>query len=272
MRRFVPGFMKPALRKINSAMIDLHDLAKGRDSMTPPRSMIFVGPGDFKAVGQEFKRHFIELGGIQPDDRILDVGCGIGRMAVPLTDYLSGKGEYCGIDIVKSGIEWCQRHIFAKFDNFHFLHINVKNKAYNADGNISAREFRFPFDDDSFDFVFLTSVFTHMLPADMEHYLSEISRVLKKDAKCLITFFLLNEESMHLVQAGRSTLDFKHKIDGCFTTDENNPESAIAYNEDYIRQLFGRLNLKLADPVNYGSWCKRDIYLSYQDIVVATKE
>jgi hypothetical protein len=46
---------------------------KGRDGMTPPRSMIFVGAGDFGLIGQEFKRCFIELANVRPSDRILDV-------------------------------------------------------------------------------------------------------------------------------------------------------------------------------------------------------
>jgi ubiquinone/menaquinone biosynthesis C-methylase UbiE len=54
---------------------------------------------------------------------------------------------------------------------------------------MQAAQYPFPFADSSFDFVYLVSVFTHMLPADMEHYLSEISRVLKPAAKCAVSFF-----------------------------------------------------------------------------------
>lgn len=239
--------------------------------MIPPRSMIFIGNGDFKSTGQEFKRYFIELANMQPTDRVLDVGCGIGRMAIPLTAFLAAEGEYWGFDIVKSGIDWCCGTISPKFKNFHFQHIDVVNKTYNKDGHIQAKDFRFPFDDSSFDFVFLTSVFTHMFPADMERYLTEIARVLKHEGKCLITYFLLNDESTHLVRAGRSTLDFKYNVEGCLTTDKENPEFAMAYKEDHVRRLFDGLSLKIIEPVNYGSWCGRDVFLSYQDIIVATK-
>jgi len=274
-----PDFLKPALKKIYHflkklyyVLMDPYDRVKGRDSMIPPRSMIFIGNGDFKSTGQEFKRYFIDLAKIQPGDRVLDVGCGIGRMAIPLTEYLSKEGEYWGFDIVKTGIEWCCRRISPKFKNFHFQHTDVTNKTYNKNGHIQAKDFRFPFEDNSFDFVFLTSVFTHMFPADMEHYLSEIARVLKKGGRCLVTYFLLNEESIRLMHAGRSTLDFKYEIDGCLTIDKNNPEFAIAYKEDYVKRLFGSFTLKIIEPINYGSWCKRDTFLSFQDIIVATKD
>lgn len=106
----------------------------------------------------------------------------------------------------------------SEIQHFHFQHSNVYNKYYNPHGKVRAQDFQFPFDDESLDFVFLTSVFTHMLPSDLENYLSEISRVLKTGGKCLITFFILNEESESLVRSGRSTLDFRYKIEGCLTT------------------------------------------------------
>ncbi|QQO57661.1 MAG: class I SAM-dependent methyltransferase [Thiohalocapsa sp. PB-PSB1] len=239
--------------------------------MIPPRSMIFVGDGDFEKIGEEFKKYFIELANLQSSDRVLDVGCGIGRMAIPLTNYLSRDGEYCGFDIGKNGIKWCQSRISPKFSNFYFQHSDVYNKHYNPNGKIQAQNYRFPFDDESFDFVFLTSVFTHMLPSDLENYLSEISRVLKHEGKCLITFFILNEESENLVRSGSSSLNFNHKMQGCMTISENDPERAIAYSEEFIFRLFKKYGLQISLPIHYGSWCKRDTFLTYQDLVIAAK-
>lgn len=269
--KITPNFLKPTLKKLYYFLIDVIDRVKGRDDMTPPRSMIFVGAGDFKKVGQIFKKYFIELADLQPGDRVLDVGCGIGRMAIPLTNHLSKEGEYWGFDIVKKGIDWSQSRISTKFSNFHFLHSDVYNKHYNPNGKIQAQNFKFPFDDGNFDFVFLTSVFTHMLPSDLENYLSEISRVLKPEGKCLITFFLLNEESENLVRAGNSSLDFSHEIPGCKTTSIDDPEAATAYTEEFILGLFNKYGFKIAQPIHYGSWCKREVFLTYQDLIIATK-
>lgn len=269
--RFIPNFLKSTLKKFYYFPIDVVDRLKGRDNMIPPRSMIFVGGGDFEKIGQEFKKYFIELANLQPSDRVLDVGCGIGRMAIPLTNYLSKEGEYWGFDIVKNGIEWCQSHISPKFSNFHFQHSDVYNKHYNPNGKVQAQNFQFPFDDGYFDFVFLTSVFTHMLPSDLQNYLSEISRVLKPEGKCLITFFILNEESENLVRSGRSSLNFMYKIQDCITTNKNDPEAAIAYSEEFVLRLFKKCGLKIAQPIHYGSWCRRDAFLTYQDLIIATK-
>ena len=272
LERLIPNFLKPTLRKTYYFSIDIIGILKGQDSMIPPRSMQAVGGGDFEAIGQEFKDYFIELANLQPNNRVLDVGCGIGRMAIPLTNYLSQEGEYWGFDIVNKGIEWCQSRISPKFSNFHFQHIDVYNEHYNPNGKLQAQDFQFPYDNEFFDFIFLTSVFTHMLSTDMENYLSEISRVLKTGCKCLVTFFIMNEESENLVRSGRSTFDFRNKIEGSYTVSENDPEAAVAYDEESVEKLFEKYGLKIIQPIHYGSWCKRNNFLSVQDIIVAAKE
>jgi len=55
--------------------------------------MIFVGDGDYEKAGNEFFVYFREFGKLKPSDKVLDVGCGIGRMSLPLTTYLAGGGN-----------------------------------------------------------------------------------------------------------------------------------------------------------------------------------
>ncbi len=271
LRTSLPTPVKRLLKYPYLVALDLTDAAERRREMTPPRHICSVGNGDNKSVGLEFKRIFVEYGGLKPDDRVLDVGCGIGRIAAPLTDYLSEKGEYYGFDIVKSGVDWCRKNITVRYPNFHFFHSDVSNRNYNPRGAIHASEYRFPFEDGSFDFIFLTSVFTHMFPSDMENYLREISRVLTVGGRCLITFFLLNEESNFCISLKMGTQSFIHDVGGCFTTTVENPEAAIAYPERYIQSAFAANHLSIHEPVHYGSWCGRDNFLSYQDIVIAEK-
>lgn len=243
-----------------------------RDELTPPKGEIFVGGGDFEEIGEEFLRYFIELGELKSNERVLDVGCGIGRMAIPLTEYLDEEGSYEGFDIVAKGINWCREKITPKYPNFHFQSVDVLNKNYNPYGKHKASEHKFSYEYKSFDFIFLTSLFTHMLPQDMKNYFYEVTRVLKTSGRCLITFFLLNTESKKLVDENLSTLDFKYNAEGYRTINKNTPESAVAYNGELIRRLYEKYGLNIAEPIHYGSWCGREDFLSYQDIVIAVKK
>lgn len=271
--QLVPGAIRSAVMNTYCTVLGFFDRLRGKESLIPHKSQIYVGGGhaEFEKVGKEFFGYFVELAGLKPDERVLDVGCGIGRLAVPLTGYLSSQGRYDGFDIVENAIQWNKSHISRRFPNFYFQHVNVYNKNYNPEGTLEASSYAFPFDDACFDFIFLTSVFTHMLPADTENYISQIARVLKKGGRCLVTFFLLNDESLGLIKAGKSTLDMKYAVEGCLATDIDNPEEAIAYDEEEVRAMLGRHGLHVADPVHYGSWCARDRYLSYQDILIVTK-
>ncbi len=266
--------MSQVMRRAYYAFQDnLERLLGKRDPSTPPRHLIEgIGGGDFRAIGEEFFRYFREFGELKPRSRVLDVGCGCGRMGVPLTKYLSAEGEYWGFDIVEAGIAWCQKNIAAKHPNFHFLLADVYNSVYHKKGRYKAAEYRFPLQDDYFDLVALTSVFTHMLAPDMGNYLEEISRVLKPKGRCLITYFLLNEEAQRLLGQGLGTVKFPFAGQDCMISQQKRPEAAVGFEEGFIRRNFARQGLEIVEPIHYGSWCGRKQPLSYQDIVVGVKK
>lgn len=242
--------------------------------LVPSPWQMFDGPQsleEFKANGEEFMNIFKSICGLHSDEKILDIGCGIGRKTLPLTQFLNKDAVYYGLDINKVGISWCQQRITPRYQNFYFQQIDVYNKMYNPKGKYQANIYRFPFDDELFSFVILGSVFTHMLPSDLENYLSEISRMMQKGGRCLITYFLLNEESLQFIESSKSTLDFKYKFSNYRTISNETQENAIAFDEKWIGGLYQRLGLKIV-RLDYGSWCGREKFLSYQDMILAIKE
>jgi SAM-dependent methyltransferase len=274
--RIVPGPIKSAIMEIPYILRDTVDLLSGRRGpLIPPTRLMFDGPRDvatFKENGEEFLRYYIELCGLKPHERVLDVGCGIGRKTIPLTTYLDETGSYEGFDVNRVGIDWCRKKISARYPNFRFQHADVFNKRYSPEGKYRASEYRFPFEDAFFDFVVLGSVFTHMLPADMENYFSEIARVLKEgEGRCLISFFLLNEEVLELIEAQKSTLDFKYDMGRYRVVDADVPEQAVCYEESLVLGLYDKYGLRINRPIHYGSWCGRRDFLSYQDLIIAQK-
>lgn len=242
------------------------------DALSPSQDRIdFIGSGDYKKIGEEFMRYFLELGELKPTDRVLDIGCGVGRMAMPLTKYLSNKGSYEGFDIVVQDINWCTEHITRQYPEFQFQCVDIVSGTYNPEGVTKSSNFSFPYADESFDFIFLTSVFTHMFAGDMENYVSEIARVLKPSGRVLATCFLLNDESKKLMGEGQSRFQFSFKQENCFVQDAMRPEDAIAFDESYLRRVFEKHELTIQNPIQFGAWCGRSNGLSFQDIVLARK-
>jgi SAM-dependent methyltransferase len=242
-----------------------------RPPLTPPRRKNFVGSGEFRAVGQEFLGHFIELGSLRPHESVLDIGCGIGRMAVPLTSYLSGRGSYRGFDIVEDGIRWCERNVSPRFPNFQFALVEAQNPTYRKDAPVRASEITFPYPAATFDFAAATSVFTHMLPADVMHYLAEINRVVRPGGRAFLTYFLIDEVTDRLQAEGRTAVAFEEG-NGYRISDSLRPlEGAVGYLEQDARAMLRNAGLELVEPVHHGRWSGRGEGKSYQDIVIAAK-
>jgi SAM-dependent methyltransferase len=246
---------------------DAWDRLLGRhDPLVPPRRyMSFVGAGDFRRMGEEFTYYFIELAGLKPDDDVLDIGSGVGRMAVPLLDYLTGRYE--GFDIVPLGVKWCRKHISARYPNFRFTLADVENGLYRPKGRYKACEYRFPYDDASFDFAFAISVFTHLLPEDAANYVNEAGRTLRDGKTFFATFFVLDEEPAE----GNATLDFRVAGDRYRSTSADVPEAAVAYTRHELEAMLAAAGLTL---ISYfpGSWSGRPDNTTFQDIVIARKD
>ena len=272
LRRFIP---QPILQKthlfVRFAPSDLVDWATGNtDPLIPPRRKIFIGGPEFRQIGDEFFRYFQKYGEITPQGRILDIGCGIGRMARPFVPFLDRtKGSFDGFDIDNGGIKWCQAHYF-QYPHFRFQRANIYNKFYNPSGTVQADAYTFPYADASFDFAFATSVFTHLPPKSIARYLRETSRVLAAGGRALLTAFLWNPESQALVTQGKSTIPFREYGD-LIVRDPMIPEDAIAIRQPEWEIAVREAGLETVGDILWGSWCGRSQATSYQDIVIVRK-
>lgn len=74
------------------------------EEMLPPSRMFSGGNGEFKAIGLGVLAELKASCDLAPHHHVLDVGCGIGRIAIPLTQYLSPEGRYEGFDPVRKAV------------------------------------------------------------------------------------------------------------------------------------------------------------------------
>ncbi len=99
--------------------------------------------------------------------RILDFGCGCGRV----TRHLTGLAdtEVHGVDPNWQAVKWCQDHLrFGRFD------VNPMRPPMSCE-------------DGSFDLIYAFSIFTHLSEPVQEEWLRELRRILSPDGYLIIT-------------------------------------------------------------------------------------
>src|SRR5262249_51235198 len=132
---------------------------------------------EFDRVGHRVARGLDSVKMLEPGARLLDIGCGCGRVARHLLG--SPIAAYSGFDRHAGMIDWAQANIGACDKRFGFRHVDVRSGYEELDsevGTISAAEFTFPYGDGAFTGALAASVFTHIDFPSTARYLSETSR------------------------------------------------------------------------------------------------
>ncbi len=173
--------------------------------------------------------------GLSPQSRILDVGCGPGRIAIGILDTFGGIQEYCGVDVSDRSIEWAKRHIGAPHPNFRFIRLDVHNLRFNPDGSKIDKRFAFPFEAETFDVICLYSVFSHMLANDVRTYLRAFRRILRSDGKVYLTAHL--DDGVPNVTENPDNYRNRRRYKG--------PLDVVRYNREFFEKLVERCGFRL---------------------------
>jgi SAM-dependent methyltransferase len=144
----------------------------------PPRPLIW------KALGRMSRRAFVKSGAetaaaltqvfqacglLNSPVRILEWGCGPGRVIRPLGQCLGSKAELVGADCDAKTIRWCKS--------------NLPDLSFFQCGELPP----LPFGPDAFDACYCISVFTHLSSDRMTNWLTELARVLKPGGLLVFT-------------------------------------------------------------------------------------
>lgn len=124
--------------------------------------------------------------GLTKDSRLLDWGCGAGRLAVGVAERYGRIAEYHGVDVQPQLIAWAQRHLGAR-PGFRFTHVDVANERYNPAGQ---KQKTIPGGTGGYDVFYAYSVFSHLTGADVAAYLGEVARLLVPGGRAWITAFV----------------------------------------------------------------------------------
>ncbi|MDD3740728.1 MAG: class I SAM-dependent methyltransferase [Bacteroidales bacterium] len=260
----LPPFGRRIIRRVYYFPTDCYNrIFKKSESLVPPKGMSYVGSGNFKILGDKFFNHIHDTTQISENSTILDIGCGIGRIARPFAYYLTRSGKYIGFDIIDYGIKWCNRN-YNKYPNFHFEHYPLKNDLYNLSTDKSASEFVFPYNNNEFDLVVLISVFTHMQQKEVINYLNQIYKVLKPGAYCYATFFLTEPNDTQSL--------FPYKYDNYSLHNLKVKNANVAYDKTFILKTSEEIGFKFY--LSFKGWWKtehKSNNIDFQDILILQK-
>jgi cyclopropane fatty-acyl-phospholipid synthase-like methyltransferase len=157
--------------------------------LPPPRLRMggahFASDEDFVAGGVRDVRLLAEVAGLTRDSRLLDWGCGAGRLAIGVKHEWGQVADYHGVDVQKKLVRWARNHLAD--DHTRFTLVDQHNDRYNPEGKTKRR---IPADDGSVDVLYSYSVFSHMLTDDVAGYAQVMARVLAPDGRIWLTCFV----------------------------------------------------------------------------------
>ena len=179
------GFLKKSKTKVKSLKLrgkeslpDYEALYDGHAKNVADEAVI--GDGNFDDIG------FLELSilkecGLAPEHALLDLGCGMARLARHAIPYLN-DGRYYGVEISSSILERakqvCEKH---RLDTDHVEWLHEKDETFPT------------LSDNSIDYACAFSVFTHMDAEDTYRYIHRIKQILKPGGRLVGSFLLLEE-------------------------------------------------------------------------------
>lgn len=235
-----------------------------------------VGGGDPEPIAREVVTAIEKYAKLSPGDSILDVGCGCGRIAAALTQYVGRESQYVGVDIVPGLIDFARNFITPRYPSFKFLLLNQSNSSYDwwrgESGEIEIAKLTEAVSAQSINLAISVSLFTHLDYASAHEMLTSIHHVLKNDGRVFMTVFLLDANAREGIEGRRTAFSFKHRTQTgkLYAEKSDDPTLAVAYDGGLLDELIGSAGFQLEQHVP-GYWSSGGPGETFQDTLILRK-
>lgn len=240
----------------------------------------WVGGADPEAVGEACRGILDRYLAINANSRVLDFGCGVGRVLLSLLKHKPEVSQVTGFDIMPQVIKFCDAHIASAFPRTKFELLQGSNDHYNqfiaAAGASPAKSHALVQTEyaAAFTEIYAFSVFTHVEMADFRALLLLLSKLLVPGGSLLFTAFLLTPYSRHAIRQGTTMFP----LAGAVTEAQENVLIGntadrlgfIAFDLMLMQQMVFEAGL-IITHVEHGSWADAQFSASLQDVIVCRR-
>lgn len=242
-KRIVPLSLKEGFHKHKGVPADLAARVTNRlngQPAVPPAELIYLVAGHCSAnlflaggrsacdaIGAILAKNGLRM---ERFDNVLDFGCGAGRIIRHWNQ--SERPVLHGADYNSDLIEWCQENLSA-----------CKFRVNTLSGSL-------PYDDETFDFIYSFSVFTHLKEPLQFHWIDELRRVLKPGGYVYLTthgkyyLSILNAAEREQFDKGQLVVREQEQ--------SGSNVCAVFHPPSYVREVLAR-NLTVVDFVECGA-------------------
>lgn len=163
--------------------------------------------------------------------RVLDFGCGCGRVARQMLLQSAHVPErYQGLDLYRPSILWCQQNLARP--GWEFRHVDVFNVGFNPRGR---EQESLNLKGETFSLVNAHSVFTHIIERNLEFYFSQAAAAVAADGVMRVTWFLFDKINFPMMQT----------FQNCLYINADDASNACVYDVEFVRDLYSRHGLTI---------------------------